>query len=98
MKIKTVQAIITISMLIYMSVILIAPDYESIAIEKAWADLSYTDSIVISDFFDNYEKYIDPSANSIDTITIISFWVMILGIVYQTSIVFSLDTHERRTE
>jgi len=95
-KIKTIQAIIFGSMLIYVGIIMFAPDYETIALEKAWGELSYEDSIIISDYLETYTEYIDLRQDALTSAYTLFFWIMLIGIAYQTHLVFSRDTSEKR--
>lgn len=89
-NIKKAQAIVIISMLMYLGVIFFTPDFEAMASEKAWDELSYSDYVIVSNFMDAYTSYIDYKANIVDTSCIILFWIMVLGILYQTHIIFSI--------
>ena len=99
-RLKLLQILVLVSMLCYLGPYWVTPDYTEPALEKAFDELSYEDSLIVSEFFDNYFGYIDPISDRIDNFSVVFGFIMIALIIETTRSTYRLDesivTHETR--
>ena len=93
-KLKLAQTVLLGAYFGAIALLLISPDYSTIAFEKAYDDLSYEDYLVVLDFYDNWDRYTDSNAIIIDNIATGSSFVMLGSMILTSWYIYSLDTND----
>ena len=97
-KMKRNQAIIAISLSLFLGIYMIAPDYDTIALEKASDKLSYEELRTVLKYYDYFEDYLSPKSNVVDTFGICFYYIFVLSTFYQTKLFFFSKQDKEETE
>ena len=93
-KLKIAQTALLIAYFGAIAFFWLPPDYNTIAFEKAYDDLSYEDYLVVLDFYDNWDRYTDSNAIIIDNIATGLSLVAVGSIILTSWYIYSLDTND----